>query len=114
MKPKINFQEGNRLIIANSRDFSELPPINQELELRDERYKVVGYESAVVRVELVPSVDEESAPRRKTAKAKRVAKKQATVQRKEARAAKSKPATKGDGKTEATKITGNFYNRKGN
>jgi hypothetical protein len=114
MKPKINFQEGNRLIIANSRDFSELPPINQELTLRDERYKVVGYESAVVLVKLVPAAElEQRAPRQNKAKAKRAAK----VQKKAAHTAKksaSKGKITGDGKSESTAVRGNFYNRKGN
>lgn len=112
MKPRITFQSGSKVIVANSREFSELPPINQEFELRDERYKVVGYESATVILEPVP--EQEEAPRaRKSPKAKRVAKKQAKVQRKEARAARGK-SVKGDGKSEGSKVTGNFYNRKSN
>lgn len=107
MKPKITFQDGNRIIIAGSRDFTEPPPINQELELRDQRYRVTSYESVVVNVEPLPD-EPEAAPQR-TKKAKRVARKQAKV------AAKSKKArTTGDGKTAATAVRGNFYNRKGN
>jgi hypothetical protein len=114
MKPKINFQEGNRLIIANSRDFSELPPINQELELRGERYKVVGVDSATVLVRLVPVQElEQRAPRQNKAKAKRAAK----VQKKAAHTAKksaSKGKITGDGKSESTAVRGKFYNTKGN
>lgn len=108
MKPKITFQEGNRLIIVNSREFSEIPPINQELELRDQRYKVTSYESVVVNVKPVPDAPE-AAPQR-TLKAKRTAKKQAKV------AAKSKKAgkTTGDGKTAATAVKGKWYNSKSN
>ena len=98
------------MIIADSRDFSEPPPINQVLELRDQRYRVTSYQSVVANVELVPDAPEE-APRR-TKAAKRVAKKQSKA------AAKSKKAssarTTGDGKTAATAVRGNFYNRKGN
>lgn len=109
MKPKITFQDGPRVIIADSRDFSEIPPINQELDLRDRRYKVTSYQSVVVNVEAVPDAPEEQ---RAPKKAKRVAKKQAKAAAKSKRAEKGK--TTGDGKTAATAVRGNFYNRKGN
>lgn len=110
MKPKITFQEGNRLIIVNSREFSEIPPINQELELRDQRYKVTSYESVTVNVRPVPDAPEE-APKR-TLKAKRTAKKQAKAAAKSKRAEKGK--TTSDGKTAATAVKGKWYNSKSN
>jgi hypothetical protein len=98
MKPKITFQEGSRLLVVDSREFTEPPPINQELEIHDLRYKVVGYESVVVNVEPVPDAPEEKQRQTKrTPHAKRVAKKQAKVAFKASRAeakakAKGKPA----------------------
>lgn len=109
MKPRITFVSGSDVLSTNNRDFSELPPINQEIEFRDERYKVVGYQDATVVLELLPEPQEEDAPRRqkKSPKAKRVEKKQAKATQKAKRAEKSKASVK-----TSTNTSGNSYNRR--
>src|SRR5688572_25936627 len=110
MKPRITFQEGNRVIIANSREFHELPPINQELELNGNRYKIASHLEAVIEVVQVPWPIPAQAPARST-KAKHTAKKQAKAERKEARAAKTKAPVKAEPAKSDHKFS--FSNKKG-